>query len=129
RRAEPGIRFLRAWAASWWLVVELFPTKLPHYVLHAYPPLAILAALFVLNPQPARFVTLARWIGIAQFVIGAGLLLAAILLAPRYFGQGDSWPVFTGAGIGAGLALAVLLLAILRKPLPAALLGFVSLLA
>ena len=44
RRAEPGIRFLLAWAASWWLVVELVPTKLPHYVIHAYPALAILLA-------------------------------------------------------------------------------------
>ena len=55
RRAEPGIRFLLAWAASWWLVVELVPTKLPHYVLEAYPALAILAAMFVLDPSRSVF--------------------------------------------------------------------------
>ena len=58
RRAEPAIRFLLAWAAGWWLLVEAVPTKLPHYVLPAYPALAILAALWLLapkttNPQPA----------------------------------------------------------------------------
>ena len=68
RRAEPGIRFLLAWAASWWLVVEIVPTKLPHYVLGAYPPLAVLAAMFVLDPRPLRFLAAARWIAIAQFV-------------------------------------------------------------
>jgi 4-amino-4-deoxy-L-arabinose transferase-like glycosyltransferase len=128
RRAEPGTRFLLAWAASWWLVVELVPTKLPHYVIHATPALAILTAMFVLNPQPARFLTPARWIAIAQFVIGAGVMSAVIILAPRYFGEGAAWPVFAAAGVGACLAIAALVLAILRKPLPAVLLGFVALL-
>jgi len=87
RRAEPAIRFLLVWAASWWLVVELVPTKLPHYVIDAYPALAILAALFVLDPRPVKFLAPARWIAIVQFVIGAGLLTAAVILAPRYFGK------------------------------------------
>ena len=129
RRAEPGIRFLLAWALSWWLAVEIVPTKLPHYVLPAYPALAILAALFILDPRPARFLTAARWIAIVQFVIGAGLLTAAIILLPKYFGGGDLWwPLLAAAGIGAALALAALVLAILKKPLAAALLGLVALL-
>ena len=128
RRAEPGTRFLLAWAGSWWLVVELVPTKLPHYVIHAYPALAILTAMFVLNPRAARFLTAARWAAIAQYVIGAGLLCAVLILAPRRFGEGAAWPVYTAAGAGACLALAALVLAILHKPLPAVMLAFVSLL-
>jgi len=128
RRAEPAIRFLLAWAGGWWLVVELVPTKLPHYVIDAYPALAILAALVVLNPAPVRFSVPARWAAVAQFVIGAGLLTAAIILAPRNFGGGAGWPVLAAAGAGAVLALAALVLAVLRKALPAAMLGFASLL-
>jgi 4-amino-4-deoxy-L-arabinose transferase-like glycosyltransferase len=128
RRNEPAIRFLLAWAAGWWLVVELVPTKLPHYVIDAYPALTILAALAVLNPAPVRFSVPARWVALAQFVVGAGLLTAAIILAPRAFGGDAGWPVLAAAGAGAVLALAGLVLAILRKALPAALLGFVSLL-
>jgi len=128
RRAEPGTRFLLAWAGSWWLVVELVPTKLPHYVIHAYPALAILTAMFVLKPQAARFQAAARWTAIAQYVIGAGLMSAVVILAPRTFGEGAAWPVYAAAGAGACLALAALVLAILRKPLPAVMLGFVSLL-
>ena len=45
------MRFLLAWAGAWWLVVEAVPTKLPHYVLPAYPALAILAALWLLAPR------------------------------------------------------------------------------
>jgi 4-amino-4-deoxy-L-arabinose transferase-like glycosyltransferase len=128
RRAEPAVRFLLVWAAGWWLVVELVPTKLPHYVLPAYPPLAILAALFVLDPRPAKFLAAARWIAIAQFAIGAGLLTAAIVLAPDYLGGSMWWPVLVAAGLGGALALAALILAILRNPLPAAFLGLGALL-
>ena len=128
RRAEPGIRFLLAWAAGWWLVVELVPTKLPHYVIDAYPPLAILAALFVLDPRPLKWLAAARWLAIAQFVIGAALLTAVLILAPGYFGEGASWPVYAAAGVGASLAIAALVLAILKKNLLAVVLGFASLL-
>ena len=128
RRAEPGIRFLLVWAASWWLVVELVPTKLPHYVIDAYPPLAILAALFVLDPRPVKFLTPARWIAIAQFGIGAALMTAVLIMAPRYFGEGIGWPVYAAAGVGASLAVAALVLAILRKSLLAVALGFAALL-
>ncbi|HMH65786.1 MAG TPA: hypothetical protein VK515_09375, partial [Rhizomicrobium sp.] len=133
RRTEPGIRFLLVWAASWWLVVELVPTKLPHYVIDAYPALAILAALFILDPRPLsviqeRFLTAARWIAIAQFAVGASLLTAAIILLPRYFGSGFWWPLLAAAGVGACLALAALVLAMRKKPLAAALLGLAALL-
>ena len=128
RRAEPAVRFLLVWAASWWLVVELVPTKLPHYVIHAYPALAILAALFVFDPRPVRFLAAARWIAIAQFAVGAGLLAAAVILLPRYFGQAPDWPILAAASMGAVLALAALMVAILRKPLPAVFLALGALL-
>jgi 4-amino-4-deoxy-L-arabinose transferase-like glycosyltransferase len=134
RRAEPGIRFLLAWAASWWLIVELLPTKLPHYVLEAYPALAILAAIFVLEAKPIRFLTPARWIAIVQFGIGAALFVAVIILAPLHFGSGGlwplktAWPVLAAAGLGAVLAITALVLAILKKFSAAALWSFLSLL-
>jgi len=126
RRAEPGIRFLLIWAASWWLIVEAVPTKLPHYVIEAYPPLAILAAMFVLDPRPVKWLTAARWIGIAQFLIGAGLFTAVLILAPVYFGGGMSWPAPAAAGAGAVLVLVALILAILRKQLIALLLALAA---
>jgi len=68
----------------------------------------------------------ARWIGIAQFLIGAGLFTAVLILAPLHFGAGLGWPIWTAAGVGAGLALAALILAILRKQLAALLLGLAA---
>ncbi len=51
RRSDPAIRFLLAWAGASWLMFEAVPTKLPHYVLPAYPALAILTALWLLRPK------------------------------------------------------------------------------
>jgi 4-amino-4-deoxy-L-arabinose transferase-like glycosyltransferase len=44
-RREPAVLFCLAWALPMWLVFELVPTKLPHYVLPLYPALALLVAL------------------------------------------------------------------------------------
>jgi 4-amino-4-deoxy-L-arabinose transferase-like glycosyltransferase len=44
RRTEPAERFCLAWCLSTWLAFEIIPTKLPHYILPAYPALALLGA-------------------------------------------------------------------------------------
>ena len=43
-RTSPAERFCLAWLVPTWLVFELIPTKLPHYVLPLYPALALLTA-------------------------------------------------------------------------------------
>jgi len=118
RRAEPGVRFLLCWSGPWWLAVEAVPTKLPHYVLPAYPPLAILAALFVTG-MPARmsgWLTAARVLGAVQFVIGAAGLALAVALLPRLYGDGTVWWLMAAAGAGLVLAVVVLVTAFLRRP-------------
>ena len=42
--AKPWVRFLLAWIVPAWIIFELVPTKLPHYVLPLYPAIAILIA-------------------------------------------------------------------------------------
>ncbi len=119
RRAEPAVRFLLAWAGGWWLVVEAVPTKLPHYVIDAYPALAILAALFVTAVPPgvrwlAGWLAAARWIAGVQFAIGAGLLTAAPILLPLQFGSGAVYWLWGLAGFALLLALASLIFSIMR---------------
>src|SRR5436190_7285774 len=41
---DPATQFLLAWLVPAWLLFELVPTKLPHYVLPLYPAVAILIA-------------------------------------------------------------------------------------
>ena len=44
RRDRPAVRLCAAWIVPSWIVFEIAATKLPHYVLPLYPPIALLAA-------------------------------------------------------------------------------------
>jgi 4-amino-4-deoxy-L-arabinose transferase-like glycosyltransferase len=111
RRAEPATRFLIVWAGACWVMFEAVPTKLPHYVLPAYPALAILAALWMCGPRGAvRWERAARWVGAVQFLIGAVALAAAQVVLARLYGTGNVWWLVAAAGVGAALALAALAL-------------------
>ena len=44
------VRFLLCWIVPHWIVFELIATKLPHYVLPAYPAIAILTAAALTSP-------------------------------------------------------------------------------
>jgi len=110
RRREPALRFLLAWAGTSWLLFEIVPTKLPHYIMPAYPALAMMmAALAVL---PAASVEHApRWwrmlpaFAAGHFVIGTGLLAAALLILPHAYGPGPGAALFVGASAMVLLAL------------------------
>ncbi len=81
RRRSASIRFLLCWIVPHWLLFELIATKLPHYVLPAYPAIALLAAAAVAQPGGWRRPA-ARW-GRALLAaygllwLGIGLVLAA----------------------------------------------------
>ncbi len=116
QRADPVTRFLLAWAGGWWLLVELVPTKLPHYILPAYPALAILAAVWLLKPQALlgwrRFLPL---VSALQFAIGLAALVAAPLMLPKLYGAGTPdlvthWPLFLAPAFTALCGLGALIL-------------------
>ncbi|BBK34927.1 glucosyltransferase [Allostella sp. ATCC 35155] len=97
-RDQPAFRFALAWVLPGWLMFEIVPTKLPHYVLPLYPTLALLAAHAAWSGVAAA----GRWrwaqgiwagvwaavaVGLAAlatatgFVFGSGLSFEAVLAA------------------------------------------------
>jgi 4-amino-4-deoxy-L-arabinose transferase-like glycosyltransferase len=87
RRREPAMRFLLAWLLPAWILLELIPTKLPHYVLPLYPALALLtAAVFADRTRPLA----AGW---PRWLVGAGiaLWLAVGLGLPLGLGAARWW--------------------------------------
>jgi 4-amino-4-deoxy-L-arabinose transferase-like glycosyltransferase len=113
RRHEQRLpRFLLAWLVPAWVIVELVPTKLPHYVLPLYPALALLVALALAGGwrDPARW---ARWVGgavTALWALATVGIAAALIVLPIRFGDGIS-----GAGIAGAAALAALMAALLFR--------------
>jgi 4-amino-4-deoxy-L-arabinose transferase-like glycosyltransferase len=89
RREDRAVRFLLAWAGASWVMFELVPTKLPHYILPAYPALAVLAALWVDRAGP-DFLGLRGWrvAAAAQFALGLVVLLIATFVLPFRYGDG-----------------------------------------
>jgi hypothetical protein len=81
-RREAVTRVLLAWIIPTWLVFEIAPTKLPHYVLPTFPAILLLLAAWVLSEarKPAP-----RWltgIGIGLW----GVVIAAFIIAPPLAG-------------------------------------------
>jgi 4-amino-4-deoxy-L-arabinose transferase-like glycosyltransferase len=83
QRMQPATRVLLAWAVPTWLVFEAVATKLPHYVLPAFPPLMLLAASWALDPlrrDPPRWLA---WLSTAALVAVAGGLGIAAAALPK----------------------------------------------
>jgi 4-amino-4-deoxy-L-arabinose transferase-like glycosyltransferase len=101
-REAPGVRFCAGVAVPGWLLFELAPTKLPHYVLPLVPVLLVLAGSLA-SPVPGGSRALSR-LGAALFAIGGIAAVAATMLAL----------VFLAGGIDvlAALALAAALCAV-----------------
>ena len=117
RRADPATHFLLAWAGANWLMFELVPTKLPHYVLPVYPALAMLAALWMLAPrdeQEPRWQPVLFYLAAVQFALGVAAFAVAPVLGPRLYGDGIVWWLVAPAALGALFGLAALI-AYLRR--------------
>jgi len=119
-RHEPAMRFLLVWSASW-VVFELVPTKLPHYVLPVYPALAIMAAVWVFKPSEQRrgWESVAFFAAAVLFILPAAGLAAAPLLLPSRFGGGMMWWLLGPVAVFAGLSLAGVVAYLRGRRLPA----------
>jgi 4-amino-4-deoxy-L-arabinose transferase-like glycosyltransferase len=129
---EPMVRFVLAWAGSWWLVCEVVPTKLPHYVLPAYPALAILAALWLRMPKGGDQGLHQGWrktlstIAILQFLVGlVGLTVAPVWL-PKLYGDGLATGLIAYAVAGGLLGFSALVMLLTGARLIAASLALFS---
>jgi 4-amino-4-deoxy-L-arabinose transferase-like glycosyltransferase len=95
---RPAYLFLLCWAGVWITVFSFAGTKLPSYVLPAYPALALICAVFV-DDWLTRPVCVPRWLmqsaWIALILVGAGLMVGLPLAARTYL-QGDEMIALVG---------------------------------
>ncbi|HXQ41648.1 MAG TPA: glycosyltransferase family 39 protein [Candidatus Udaeobacter sp.] len=112
QRRETAIRFLLCWLIPAWLVLEIVPTKLPHYVLPLYPAVALLAAAVFADVGKPLGAGWPRWLlqaGMAAwFATGLALAGAVAALGWRLAGRLDAVALATLLLVGAAMALALL---------------------
>jgi 4-amino-4-deoxy-L-arabinose transferase-like glycosyltransferase len=103
RRSEDEVRFLLAWLIPAWIIFELVPTKLPHYVMPFFPAIAILTAAGL--TQPGRLEHARGWLrrsstvlGLILWFVGALILTLGLPLLPAWFGQFQPWHILPFAG-------------------------------
>ena len=114
-RAETGVRFALAWLIPAWLVFELLPTKLVHYLMPAYGAIAWLAVRALTEPIGR----IARAVGAGlTAVVGLALAGGVFYLLSLYGDAGDAWAgVLAAAGFAAaGVAGAILFLRQTPRP-------------
>ncbi|PBB21936.1 glycosyltransferase family 39 protein [Mesorhizobium sp. WSM4313] len=94
---DPRLRFCLAWYIPFWLVFETIPTKLPHYVMPAYPGMALLVGWLLTLPADKANAPLKRWQTWLWWATAFGLAVVAIGLAvvcvgaPLYLAKTFSW--------------------------------------
>jgi 4-amino-4-deoxy-L-arabinose transferase-like glycosyltransferase len=88
-KKHTAVRFCLAWIVPNWLLLELVPTKLMHYILPLYPALTLLIAHRLTAPGNDTFFA-KKSVMVAYLFWGlVGLALAgATLYAPAKFGSG-----------------------------------------
>jgi 4-amino-4-deoxy-L-arabinose transferase-like glycosyltransferase len=87
-RRKREVAFLLAWLVPSWLLLELVPTKLPHYVLPLYPAIAIMTAMAT---EHGALAFERKW---APFVAALLLLVPTVLIAAGFLGSIwlHTWP-------------------------------------
>jgi 4-amino-4-deoxy-L-arabinose transferase-like glycosyltransferase len=123
-RGDPATRYLLAWAAAAWALFELVPTKLPHYILPAYPAVAFLGALWAMRAASAdepRWERVLRYLAAIQFFVGVAAFTITPILAPEWFGDGINMWLVAGACVGATAGVAAMVFLIRREMMFAAL--------
>jgi 4-amino-4-deoxy-L-arabinose transferase-like glycosyltransferase len=93
-RRQKEVAFLLAWLVPYWIVLELVPTKLPHYVLPLYPALALVLARAVLAVEEGLHRGAGHWLSRLGYLVWLGVALAlpvgGFILVWQFGGRLDS---------------------------------------
>jgi 4-amino-4-deoxy-L-arabinose transferase-like glycosyltransferase len=108
-RRDKAMQFLIAWAVPAWIILELVPTKLPHYVLPLVPALILATARWLIDSAAISRILI--WPALGLLLLGSvGVPLAAIVAGFFFdgvpsFGQEPFAVLTAGLGIWAAIAL------------------------
>lgn len=116
RLREGAVRFLVAWIVPAWIILELLPTKLPHYPLPLYPALALLCGAAVMaGVRESRGFLDNIWVKLGTLLwvmVTIALTGALVMFLPSTYGTGSGvvlWVLAVPIIVAAGAAVFFLL--------------------
>ncbi len=105
-RLAQAMRLAMCWTVPFWILIEIMPTKLPHYGLPVFPAIClIIGACVVAMTQKPRFVKSRILTGII-FLVSTGIMIAAMIYIQIEHGAPDQRVfIFVICGVTGGAAL------------------------
>jgi len=84
------IRYCLAWAVPFWVLIEIMPTKLPHYALPVFPALCLMMGAAVFAMHHLGDFAKSRFISGLTFILASAGLLAGLLFVQSQYGESDT---------------------------------------
>jgi len=103
-----AMRLCLAWVVPYWILIELMPTKLPHYALPLFPALCVMAAVAALTLLAVKEFPVLRRINAVLFLITTTLIIAAVMAAQTLYGPtevSDSLYIYIVGAVAGLLAI------------------------
>ena len=111
-----AIRLCILWTIPFWIVIELMPTKLPHYGLPVLPALCILMGATLIGMRHLDEFVISRSLNAVFFLLASAGLLGALYYVQTQYGQSDGHMIsYVILGLSGGLALLASLTLIFGK--------------
>ena len=84
-----GMRLCLAWVVPYWILIELMPTKLPHYALPLFPALCIMTAISAVTLLKVEEFPVLRRINAGLFLLISSILIAFIMAGQTLYGPAE----------------------------------------
>jgi 4-amino-4-deoxy-L-arabinose transferase-like glycosyltransferase len=116
-------RLCVAWIIPYWIVIELMPTKLPHYSLPLFPALCLLFGLTVTALHKNDEFRTSRRISALIFLLLSGAIIAALLYTLSLYSEAAPIVMIYASCAVGGLAATIAAISIWRRRMKTALLS------
>ena len=84
-----AMRLCLAWVVPYWVLIELMPTKLPHYALPLFPALCTMTAVAAVTLLQVKEFSILRRINAGLFLLVSTILIAVIMAGQSFYGPSD----------------------------------------
>lgn len=108
-----AMRLCLAWIIPYWALIEIMPTKLPHYTLPLFPALCVMIGAAALTLISIDEFPVLRRVNAIIYLIVSTLLIGAIMAASGYYGEVNY--IYYAIGTASGICAIIATFALWRR--------------